>query len=678
MKMKHLLFFLLAAALCSCVDDNAPQQWTHKWQTVRVVEPTLSDGKQADITYQLLVYSFADSNGDGIGDLKGITQHLDYLDETLGASALWLSPLHPASSYHGYDVTNYDAVNSSYGTDDDLRELIAEARKRGIRIYLDMVLNHTSNAHPWFRTAVADERSPYRDYYHFSLDPAADIAAGCFPMIEPTGYEPSQWIALGGNAGYTGRLHFFLDWGDGTRPTVTVTETTQEPYAGSGSSAPRYLYFGDGSCLEMRQETDVTYSLVTDFSSDWGFLVRTSATQWDGNTKWGATSSAPIVFGQPFALCSSASASNVANIVFSQGWKYHSHFTSGVMPDLNYGAAATASSSPVFKEMMRSCRKWIDMGVAGFRLDAVKHIYHDASSGENPLFLRQFYDACNAAWHASPCYDGTDFYMVGEMWDSPAAVAPYYEGLPALFDFAFWDRLQDAIKTGTGRTLFSTLRSYRNLYASRRPDFIEATKLSNHDENRVGSVLGRNTDKMKLAAAVLLTADGSPYVYQGEELGYWGTKDKGDEYVRTPIQWNADGSGRADRLMSGKIDREMLSADIAVQSQLHDDGSVLDVYRRFALARNASPALAHGRAAEHPYYHNANPNANSIACWYRVSDDDTALVLHNFSSKAVTLTIPDAIGAAIVCNGEVRVKADDDTFLVEMPGYSSVVFPVEN
>ena len=93
MKMKHLLFLLLAA-LCSCVDDSAPQQWTHKWQTVRVVEPTLSDGKLGDITYQLLVYSFADSNGDGIGDLKGITQHLDYLDETLGASALWLSPLH--------------------------------------------------------------------------------------------------------------------------------------------------------------------------------------------------------------------------------------------------------------------------------------------------------------------------------------------------------------------------------------------------------------------------------------------------------------------------------------------------------------------------------------------------------------------------------------------------------
>ena len=90
----------------------------------------------------LLVYSFADGNGDKVGDLRGLTRRLDYID-ALGASAVWLSPIHPAASYHGYDVLDYEAVNPAFGTDADLRAFIDAARARGIRVYLDYVLNHT-------------------------------------------------------------------------------------------------------------------------------------------------------------------------------------------------------------------------------------------------------------------------------------------------------------------------------------------------------------------------------------------------------------------------------------------------------------------------------------------------------------------------------------------------------
>ncbi len=116
--------------------------------------------------YEIFVRSFYDSNGDGIGDLNGITQKLDYLT-SLGITGLWLMPINPAESYHGYDVTDYYAVNPDYGTLDDFKTLLNEAHKRGIRIILDLVLNHTSIKHPWFQQGI-DPQSPYHDWYIWS------------------------------------------------------------------------------------------------------------------------------------------------------------------------------------------------------------------------------------------------------------------------------------------------------------------------------------------------------------------------------------------------------------------------------------------------------------------------------------------------------------------------------
>lgn len=163
-----------------------------------VAQPDAWDNrKRADISYQLLVYSFADGNGDKVGDLPGLTRRLDYID-ALGASAVWLSPIHPAASYHGYDVLDYEAVNPAFGTDADLRAFIDAARARGIRVYLDYVLNHTGKDHPWFKSAAASEGSPYRDRYIFSEDPQADIAAGRIDQIATegaAGYDAGQWFS---------------------------------------------------------------------------------------------------------------------------------------------------------------------------------------------------------------------------------------------------------------------------------------------------------------------------------------------------------------------------------------------------------------------------------------------------------------------------------------------------
>lgn len=134
--------------------------------------------------YEVFVYSFCDSDGDGIGDLKGVTSKLDYL-QNLGVNGIWLMPIHPSVSYHKYDVSDYYAIDPAYGTMADFEEFLAECEKRDIHVIMDLVLNHTGSEHPWFREAYQYMQSlpadaepdyaecPYADYYFFDKSPSA-------------------------------------------------------------------------------------------------------------------------------------------------------------------------------------------------------------------------------------------------------------------------------------------------------------------------------------------------------------------------------------------------------------------------------------------------------------------------------------------------------------------------
>jgi len=119
------------------------------------------------VFYEIFVRSFYDSNGDGIGDFNGVTSKLDYL-QNLGVTAIWLMPIHPSPSYHGYDILNYYAVNPEYGTMDDFKHFLSEAHKRNIRVIIDLVLNHTSDQHPFFQDALRSPQSKYHDWYIWS------------------------------------------------------------------------------------------------------------------------------------------------------------------------------------------------------------------------------------------------------------------------------------------------------------------------------------------------------------------------------------------------------------------------------------------------------------------------------------------------------------------------------
>src|SRR2546428_14013980 len=122
------------------------------------------------VCYEVFVRSFYDSNGDGIGDLNGLIEKLDYIDK-LGASCIWLMPVAESPSYHGYDVSDYYRVERDYGTNADFKRLVTAAHRRGIVVLVDMVLNHSSSEHPYFQAALHDTTSPYRAWYRFSPAP---------------------------------------------------------------------------------------------------------------------------------------------------------------------------------------------------------------------------------------------------------------------------------------------------------------------------------------------------------------------------------------------------------------------------------------------------------------------------------------------------------------------------
>ncbi|MGH7638096.1 MAG: alpha-amylase family glycosyl hydrolase [Gemmatimonadaceae bacterium] len=139
---------------------------------------TLPAWTRGAVCYEIFVRSFFDSDGDGIGDFRGLTQKLDYINDgnpatqrDLGARCLWLMPVMPSPSYHGYDATDYYRVNPEYGTEDDFKRFVAAAHSRGIRVLIDMVLNHASSEHPYFKEALLDPESPYRAWWRFAATP---------------------------------------------------------------------------------------------------------------------------------------------------------------------------------------------------------------------------------------------------------------------------------------------------------------------------------------------------------------------------------------------------------------------------------------------------------------------------------------------------------------------------
>ena len=675
--MKRLLtLFLMFAILFSmfgCTGNTENPVTTESTESTEPGEVIILDAgtpiptqTNARAYYHIFVGSFSDSNGDGVGDFNGIAQKMDYI-ASLGAGAIWLSPIHPADSYHGYDVRDYTAVNPQFGTMADFENLVKAAHAKNIKVYLDYVVNHTGKGHSWYTDALAKgEQSEYWNYYNLSYSPAADVAAGKFPMIST--YNSADWYTPDGftdPAVETARYKFTIRTSNGKPVTVKVVKSDEAAQASNtDTNVNMFIYCGDpGVAYRMYDKGNGIYEIVLDFNSPWGFLVRTSNTTWDGGTKWGGSGNY-IKEGVEYTLNNSTA----ADIQFEsmKSLKIFAPIFGLWMPELNYGVIGNLRQNKPYQHIIASAKGWLDKGVDGFRLDAAKHVYGIWSiDSRDYTFWSNFHSDLNAYYKTKPQYDGKDLYLVAEIFDGTGVVRGFAQNTPlSCFNFDFWWNTRDMFNAGTGRNIASTLKNFQTQLKSAKSSYIDAVKLTNHDENRAGEELGGNINRMRMAGAVLMTVSGRPVVYYGEELGYTGKKESGDVYIRQPMKWSNTEYPKYTGAILPSFDKLNSVADLDKKEH-----SILNTYRVLGQLRNIYPAMTELGTMTPCYASTSYPAA--LSAFYREYNGQKLLVMHNIAGQPIEVKINDTVDKAVaVVGGDIAMV--DKT--VKMPGFSTVVF----
>ena len=248
------------------------------------------------------------------------------------------------------------------------------------------------------------------------------------------------------------------------------------------------------------------------------------------------------------------------------------------MPDLNY------DSPKVREEIYKVGRYWLEeIGVDGFRLDAAGHIYPDDRKEDAYAFWEEFRGEMQKV--------KPDVYLVGEIWGKPEKLAPYLNGLPSLFNFSLSEAITQTLQGKKEKPILQSLINTLEAYEAVNPEFIDATILSNHDQNRIMSELDGDIAKAKMAASLLFTLPGSPYLYYGEEIGMMGKKP--DEQIREPFIWDEPGK---DPLQTNWEELVYNGPD-SIQSlaqQKEDSQSLFNHYKNLIQLRKAFPALREG------------------------------------------------------------------------------------
>lgn len=530
---------------------------------------------QEAVFYQIYPRSFADGNGDGIGDFAGIIEKLDYLQD-LGVDAIWLSPHYPSPQKDcGYDISDYVDVAPEYGTLAEFKAFLDGAHDRGIRVVLDLVLNHTSDEHRWFQLSRLG-----RDH------------------------EKRAWYV----------------WRDGR---VSVDGARMPP-------------------------------------TNWESLFGGSAWEYDEKT------------GQ-----------------------YYYHYFLKEQPDLNW-------RHPEVKDAMWDVvRFWMDLGVDGYRLDAIATIYEDPElrDHESDTTLVGLYRAAEAA------IDSESRAALYALWekhfehqiDQPGVHAlmrelrrevDAYQGSVLIGEseeVAYYgngdDELHLVFNFPLMRTDRLTPEHVRQNQAKRLSALPEGAwpcnTLGNHDANRVWSAFGDGThdrEIARLSAALVLTLRGTPFLYYGEEIGMVDRfpDDIGEiqdtkalryyevavcnglprseaseiarqttrDVCRTPMQWrNAPNAGFGpDGVETWLPVHPNYAEGVNVAEQEGDPDSMLGFYRRLIQVRKASPALKTGA------YRPLRKDDPDCLCYLRVTETQTVLVILNFSEEGQALAFPEVDG----------------------------------
>ncbi len=477
---------------------------------------------QDAVVHQIYPRSFAESDGDGIGDLRGIIERLAYL-RTLGVDALWISPFFrsPMADF-GYDISDHTAVDPIFGTDADADALIAAAHANDLRILVDLVLSHTSDQHPWFRDAASSRSAAKRDFYVWRDGPTPG---------RPDGGPPNNWVA--------------------------------------------------------------------------GFPAGTPAWTWHPGTAQ---------------------------------WYLHSHLPQ--QPDLDWSNPAVRAAQ------LDVLRCWLDRGVDGARLDAINRLgkdpaYRDNVDGEPPRqqdwpTLHEYLREARAVVDEYP-----GAVTVGEVWefDQRRVVAYLAPGeLHLAHNFVFARSPFDAA------TIRRTVEEFTDLAG---PDTWPAWFLGNHDEPRIVSRWPA-PGAGRLAAMLLLTLRGTPFLYQGEELGLPDTglppgigEDRdGRDPQRTPMPWeppSTAGPGAGFTTGEPWLPIGDTAEKLNVASELADSGSTLTLYRSLLALRRARPSLRTGRQA-------FLDGPRDVLAYVRTEDGERTLVLLNFGATAHRLDVTALLG----------------------------------
>lgn len=500
--------------------------------------------------YELFVYSFYDSDGDGIGDLQGVLEKLDYLndgddttDTDLGINGIWLMPVMPSTTYHKYDTTDYENSDPQYGTLETFQDLLTACHDRGIRVILDLAMNHSSSRHPWFLQAAE---------YLKNL---------------PEGAEP---------------------------------DTTECPYVD-------YYHFS--------REAQSGYAQLD--GTDWYYEARF----WDG------------------------------------------------MPDLNL------QNEAVRREFEQIADFWLDLGVDGFRLDAVKE-YVTGSTEDNVEILRWFADYVHGK--------DPENYLVCECWTDQNTYAKYYEsGVDSMFDFAFADKSGIIANVMNGKASAASyaknLEAEQSLYAQYNADYINAPFYTNHDMGRsAGYYAGENSEaQTKMGNALNLLMNGNVFLYYGEELGMKGSGK--DENKRAPMYWSKDGS--AEGMCKGPADMENFQMKFdSLEEQQEDPDSIYNYVKQAIRVRNQNPAIARGTTAYLEQY-----SGEHCFALTRSYEDSTLLLLGNTSAEAVSvdltgLTVGKTTAEKLVLLGELYTGeeiAERTGAEIILPAYSILILGEE-
>ena len=541
---------------------------------------------QRCVVYQIYPRSFMDSNGDGIGDLRGIIGKLDYLS-ALGIDVVWLSPVYPSpNDDNGYDISNYRDINPEFGTLADWDELVAALHDRGIRIVMDLVVNHTSDEHPWFQSARASRDSPYRDWYIWRDGRA--------------GGEPSNWAS----------------------------------------------FFG-GSAWQYNAATD----------------------------------------------------------------DYYLHLFSKKQPDLNWENPA------VRREVHDMMHWWIARGVDGFRMDVINALskvqsFPDAPevAGQRYVFAPQFFMQGPRiqefyAEMKREVLGKYDLLTVGEaalttMADAVAMVDRQTGAMNMVFTFEHTDIdiATHSFATKWHRKPFdlAALKAIKSRWqTAMHGKGWNSLYFNNHDQpraiSRFGDPVHYHFESATMLATVLHLLQGTPYVYQGEELGMTNVAfDSIDDYrdiesingfhelvanqgfsaaaalqkihfrsrdnARTPMQWTA---GRNAGFTTGEpwLKVNPNHTNINAAAALADPHSIFQYYARLIRLRQAHPVIIDGR------YELVEAASPWIFAYTRTNDAARLLVLANFAGTVEEIAGSDArppAGATLLI-GNYPAMAGDDT-----------------